>query len=411
MSTTERTGIQSASVGISLGLGTQQLAYSLPASYATYRTIRKDPTIAMVRMLISAGIVSAGRAVEKDDDVPEAIHRFIVDQIFPHTEAIVERAILDGIDFGWSPFEIVLSSVDGQVTLSKVKPLLQDITAILVDDRGNFVGFIQNSTTVLPFDLSLLIPWRVEGSNWYGYPLLENARDVFTQWGGANATAQVYDSKVAGTRLVIYYPPGQSKDSAGTLRENSDIAQEIMGVLELSGSVTVPTTAARWVDELEKQSTGWRIEVLDDKGPNPSQAIERLKYLDMNKCRALGMPERVILEGSIEVKADSIVPAQFALRNMEIMHAYVCKHIQKIIDLLLTLNYGAEWIGKVYVVPGAIVEEGKELLGEVAMSLIEKDPSIVDANALLDKALIPKASEKVKQVTQVEEPNASPSVA
>ena len=81
-----------------------------------------------------------------------------------------------------------------------------------------------------------LIPFRVEGSLWYGVPLLENIRETYYQWCDANDGAARYDRKVAGGRLVVHYPLGQSPDGNGVLRDNSVLAEEILHTLQSSGS-------------------------------------------------------------------------------------------------------------------------------------------------------------------------------
>jgi len=406
----EKTGPQltAAPVGTVL-IGTPGGNFYLPrtagATYSTYRDIRKDPTTALVRTLITSGIVSAGWSTEKDDDAPDDWRVFIQGQMKAVRAALVEAAVLGGVDFGWSPFEKCFRVEGGRIVIDKVKPLLQDITNIFVDARGNFTGFDQpwGQSVFVPFgdgrsaaSRALLFPWRVEGTNWYGYPLLENVRDVFAKWTTAEEHAETFDEKVAGSRLVVYYPPGKTKVD-GVDTPNETIAQTIIDTLDASGSVGVPTTVANYVDALDKRSTGWRIESIRDKGPAPV-TLERLEYLDVLKVRGMGMPERTILHGAQEgAKAGSETAQTFAIRNLEAMASYVAKIVNAfLVDQLLTLNYGPDAKGRVYVVASPIQDETREFLADIAADVLKSQPSLADMDSIFDYVGIPKSADTVK---------------
>ena len=191
------------------------------------------------------------------------------------------------VDFGYQGYEKVFAhGRDGLIHLSKLKPLLHDITEIIILPDGGFGGFKQPAAW-LGVENALLIPFRVEGSLWYGSPLLENIRETYYQWCDANDAAARYDRKVAGGRLVVHFPLGQSPDKNGVLRDHSDLAQEILNTLQSSGAVAVPRDVAAFLQGLNAQNPGWLIEVLDKGAGLQPTFVDRLGYLDKLLVRGL----------------------------------------------------------------------------------------------------------------------------
>jgi len=253
-------------------------------------------------------------------------------------------------------------------------------------------------------DKSLLIPWRVEGTNWYGRALLENARSVYNQWVEANAGASRYDKKVAGSHFVVRYPVGKSVVN-GTTKDNYEVAQDLLRTLESSGSIAIPNVLDRFVEELNQQQFGWSIEILEDKGGRQPTFIDRLRYLDVMKVRALLMPERAVLEGVFGTKAEARTHADLALTNIELMGKHVVRHVNwYCVDQLLALNWGEEARGSVWIVQSPLVDQNLSYLRDV-YELILKNPSgfveeygKIDTSSLKDLLRIPSTTEEIDVV-------------
>jgi hypothetical protein len=381
----------------------------LPAhGYAAYRMARRNPTVKLVRSIIIGAVASAGWSYKCADGVPDERTRFIRSQMERHRAAFVQRAMAGGVDFGWSPFEAVFDFDPGagMIGLTKVKPLLQDITDILVDDlTGDFLGFrqVKNGAYVaVPYTGgAVIIPWRMEGTNWHGEALMRDVLDIVRQWNVANAGAAKYDAKIVGSRWVVYYPdkPGGMKSPWGVDRVekyNYEIAQAILDVLETSGGVGVPTTAAQYVNELNSETMGWKIEALSDKGGAPL-LMERLRYLDVLLCRGMEMPERTMIEGAAEGQKAGTETAQgFAIGNLAMAGAYICAVANMmLLDPLLAWNYGSSAKGSVYVEMNPIGDEARELLTEIVRDVLKAQPEKMDLDAAMDAARIPKSKEVI----------------
>ncbi len=414
----ERTGAQV------LAICGPELTRPAMASYETYRAMRIDPTLALARLLAVGPVLASAWSVEADDDASDEAVQFVSDVFLPLRPLILESALYGGLDFGWQPYEVVRANGkadgSGRTVLKKVKPLLQDLTRILVDEKtGAFRGFRQYRPDGVQVDLSadagecLLIAFDVEGTNWYGRPLLENARATYNQWNEANAVAARYDRKVAGSHFVVRFPIGRTPLN-GVDTDNADIASTLLRTLEGSGSISIPVTVAAFVDELNAKDYGWNVEILSDSQGKQPSFVDRLKYLDALKCRALGMPERTAIEGEFGTKAEAGVHQSIALTAMELRHQHVVRMLNwHTLNKLLVENFGPEAENKVYLVPAPISDESLAYLREVYKAILANPTGFleeydnIDTDSLKDKLGVPKAAE----VAQIGEPGSDETAA
>jgi len=379
------------------------LSLTLPATYDTYRAMRRDPTIALARQLTIAPVIAAEWSVEADEGVPDEITTFIAEQFLPVREPFIESALLGGVDFGWQPFEKVFDLREGRIVLAKLKPLLQDMTVIsVVGGSGAFAGFRQHQT-VVPLECSLLISFRVEGTSWYGSSLLENARATYNKWVDANDGAARYDKKLAGANVVIKYPPGKTKVN-GVMKDNFVIAQDIAAQLESSGTIVVPQTMAEFAEELKLEQLGWSIEVLKDGGGQQPTFVARLKYLDAQKVRALIMPERAILEAEFGTKAEAGVHADLALTHCDLTHRHVTRLMNwHAVNQLVIMNWGRRYENKVRLVAAPLVDEKLAFFRELYKTVVANPAGFMEEYSELDTESL-KGALGVPQLKTDEEP-------
>lgn len=359
----------------------------LPASFDTYRRMRKHPTIALARALSIAPIVAADWSIDKrGDDVPDEWADFIQEQLFPIREPLMQDALEGGVDFGNQPWEKIFEPTgDGLIGLRKLKPLLQDITEILVNkDSGAFKGFQQKDVTV-PLENSLLIPFRVEGTEWHGQPLLENARNAWNDWHASNTGARKYDEKVAGSHFVVYYPPGESTDQMGNEFANHVLAKQILDSLEASGSIAMPADIAAYVEKLADAQPAWRIEILEDSGGRQPTFGNRLDYLDAQMARAMLVPERSVLQGQHGTQAEAGEHIDLALTHADLTHRYVTRHVNwHLVDQLLSINHGPDARGAVFLVAAPIRDAKLAFLREVYAAFLANPSGFLEEFGLVD---------------------------
>lgn len=377
------------------------------ACYKTYREMRRDPVIALARALSIAPVIGGEwSVVAKSPDVPEEWVQLIREEFLPIRAPLVEQAMYANVDFGWIGFEVVHKiRMDGLLGLQKVKPLLQDITTIVVfKETGAFAGLkqTQNREVLLPVDNCLRVSFRVEGTNWYGEPLLENVRAAWEEWKTANSVAAIYDKKVAGSKLLVKYPPG-SNDVEGKQTSNSTIARTLIKALETSGAAAVPKVVATVTSQLTKEFqelVGWEVEYLSDGQSKQFSFIPRLEYLDKRMLRGMLLPERAVTEGKFGTRAEAGEHADLALTHTELLHEHVTREVNlQMVDRVLVLNFGEEARGTVCLEAMPLADDSKQFFRDLYSKIIENDTGFVnelpwiDMQAMREKVGVPENQE------------------
>ena len=397
----------------SVTAGISELAESKAATYADYRQVRAHATVALARKLSVALVVAGNWSIESDDGVDEDRVRFIREQIMPIREPLLQKALEDRIDYGWSAFEEIFHVIqygewEGYNGIRKLKHLLIDKTTILIDgDTGQFAGFKQppkargGSDVVLQPEECLLMSFDIEGDNLYGRPLLENVRNIWQDWCETNKGARRYDRKMAGSRFVVYYPKGTTPYN-GEETPNYKIAKQLLNTLESSGGIAIPSNIDNEVDRLNGKAgrEAWSIDILEDGESRQPGFIERLDYLDKLIVRGLLFPERAILEGKYGTKADSGEHADFAIANMDLLHRHCTRLVNwYLVDRLLALNYGEDARGTIRAVASELSDDTIAWMRKVYEKILgntegfSAEFATIDTDALKDELGIPKGEE------------------
>jgi len=368
--------------------------YDLRGTYAQLRAVRKDPTVSLARGLLVSCIQAGSWNIEADEDVRDDVREFI-EHILPLRDKFLYNCITFGrVDYGWIGFEKIFNLDGDRIVIKELKPLLHDITTILVTEQGRFNGYRQNPLTGSSFDVEvekcLHVAFDVEAGNLYGYPLLENVRLIEDMWNESNDGAKRYDKKLAGSHWVIKYPPGTGTVD-GESKDNGEIAALLLAALESSGSVSIPTTTATVLQELINAEVAnlyaWQVDFLEDSGHKQTDFIDRLKYLDTLKVRGLLLPERAILEGQFGTRAESAVQGDWAILNMEaIDKAMASMFNEQVINQLVELNFGIETVGKIRLVALPLVDTQIEFIRKIYEKA--NDPAL-DVTVLRDKLDLP----------------------
>ncbi len=403
----ELTGPQT--VSFSFGDSTLVRSYTTVGSYKELRAVRKNPTVQLARALLISSIQAGSWNIEADEDVSAEVQEFI-EHVLPLREDFIYNAVAYGkVDFGWCGFEKIFKTDGNRIMIEALKPLLHDMTIVLVTKHGRFNGYRQNSMgwgvlnpqagTVgpayplnIPIEKSLHIAFGVEAGYLYGMPLLEGIRATMEMWDECNDGARRYDKKLAGTHWIVKFPPGTGTLDGESV-DNGVIAAKVLAAMESSGSVAIPTTTAEVLQEIVNPEVGklygWSVELLDDKGKKQSSFNDRLKYLDSQKVRGLGFPERAILEGQYGTKAEAGEHIGMLMTNIQETDKAITRTLnQHLINQLLVLNYGEEMIGKVRLVSAPLVDTQITFIHKVYEERSKTDPDI-DLAAMRDKLDIP----------------------
>lgn len=391
----EVTGKQTVSYSFGDGI-LQKPTYASAGTLTELRVVRKDPTVQLARQLLVSAIQAGSWNIEADDGVPEAIVDYMQHVLALRDRFVYNSVAFGQVDYGWVGFEKLFKIDDGKVVIDSLKPLLHDITTILVTPQGKFNGYRQKPLSGDHVDLelakSLHIAFGVEAGNLYGVPMLENIRATSDSWTECNDGAKRYDTKLAGSHWVIYYPVGTSQIDGESV-DNGEVAALVLAAMESSGSVAVPTTSATVLQEILSKEVAdlyaWRVELIDDKRGKQSSFNDRLNYLDKQKVRGLGLPERSVLEGNFGTKAEASTHGDWAILNLEATDRGIVAMLNaQLVDQLIVLNFGPVYVGKVRIVALPLVDAAVEFLQKVYETVT--DPNL-DVETLASKLDLPQA--------------------
>ena len=367
--------------------------------YTLVRAMRTDPTISLLRDLVVGPILSSEWSIGHTEAAPDGAVELVTKNVQNIRSYLIEHALTGLMDFGWQVFEKVWAIDDnGQAIVDKIKPLLQDITQILVDQHtGEFIGSIQTpqypqmfQNIIIDDDIVsgsgyikakdlILCNINVEGTYWYGRAIMENEVIPYEGWLATNDSADTYDRKISGSHWVIYYPEGATDFNGTEDVDNFLIAQSLIQTLERSGAIAVPNSISQVIDDMNNSTEqhAWKIELLSDMTSQQSSFLDRLKYYDALKARALGFPERAILEGQFGTKAEAQVHSDAAVAVAEYRHTKITEQISyQLVNDILRFNYGREAIGSVYLKAAPIADDKKIFLRQVFLTLMQHAPQV-----------------------------------
>lgn len=363
------------------------------------RRMRRDPTIKLTRLLYFAGIISADWSVEASDSFYEEAIPYIERQMFPLRRHLLSTAALGLFDFGWQPYEKIFTIENGEFSLKKLKPLVQDITELVEDtDTGQFLGFKQEGKE-LPLEKCLLLNQDVEGTDWKGESTMSAMEMPYDAALKLNGAAERFDEKIAGAHWIIYYPDG-NLTFEGEERPASEIADEILACLQSSGSVAVPMGKPQFGDlNLNEPNSQWKIELVAAPGASFPFA-DRFGYLDKLKVRGAGFPERSILEGEYGTKAEATAHGDFALTMIEYRHDGILEQVNwHLVNQLLRYQFGQEYQNKVFIKAAPLNDQTRAMLSNLYEKILSnpdgfiREVESIDIDAISEQLGIPKIKE------------------
>lgn len=309
---TELTGTQTAGRGLDLfaALGEGAGLPPRPSStLATYRKMRRNPTLALGRMVGTMPIRTATVTLEADAGVPEERTKWMqaqLDRLWPD----LVRSMLYARDFGFVPFEKVfrIDAKTGWVTYHKLKYLIPEKTRVLLDKTtGGFAGLKQGDVT-LPPEKCLVYTYDKEGDDYYGQPLLANAIDPWNAWTHTFRKMGLYTSIAAGAIPLIEYPVGSSRNAQGQETSNYEVAQAVARKLSQGYAVTMPNTLAEHAPANAgidpRHFKAWQISFIES-GQHGDELIALLRHNETLMLRGYLVPERAALEGQTGNRAEA----------------------------------------------------------------------------------------------------------
>jgi hypothetical protein len=354
--------------------------YVGPITYRKIREMRRDPVISLIRTMLFAGVLAGEWSTEIDaerDDLDketlEEIKAFIHDQLGTQRLHILRTGVLGCFDFGWQGYEKVFDLDEQRLlyTIKKLKPLLQDMTTILTEDKNGAFAGLRSGDIDLSVPESLLLNFDVEGTMWEGQSQIELAEKEYDHKQFIVASAQRYDKKMAGSQWVVRYPVGKTPQPDGTEKENHLIANEILDAIEANGLIALPMARNALTTAENKGQNPWSIELMTANGA-VLQFTERFMYQDKSIARVLGWPERAILEGQFGTKAEAEAHGDFVITMIEYRHDSIVELVNwHVVNQLIRINWGEQYENAVWIKATKINDSAKAFLRQLYWKVLE----------------------------------------
>lgn len=387
-------------------------------SIKLYRSIRKQPSVALARVASSAPINAAAQNLQHTGD--EALAEFLDQALGTLYAGFVRECASYGVDYGYQGFEVIWDNVQvggrSAIVPVQIKPLLADITAPLIEkDTGNVVGVLNRQQKVL-MPQATWFTNDAEAGNPYGYARLENCRIAYCAWRDTMTKLGQYVTKVSGVVPIIEYPQGQSQNAEGKDVDNFDLANAVLARLGQGLGVVMPNVLAAWAEELadrgvnSKDMRAWNIDFLEAKGSHGSDFATILSKLDTYLIRGYLVPERAISEASSGTRADAEVHGNLVLASAAGVLGNITETWnEQIVKPVLRVNFGDNREGDAWAEAPAVADGDKEFIRKalgILLSSPDKGAALLgalDLDALIMRGGLP----KVEDVTANTEPEAT----
>lgn len=344
-------------MGAVAGLGMEGPLLKPPPAqtYATFRKMMANPTIALARAVAMAPIRMAKIIVRGKDDTPPERVEFIQEMMKRIQKKLV-RDMLRALDFGFAPFENIYELDDSILTLKRVKPLLADKTKILVSKGGSmFMGFKQKDVELVG-PKAFIYTNDQEGDDFYGHSRHEAAVEPWHSWTDLRNRQRQFAKKVAGVIPMITYPEGRSEDKNGSLVANFTLAERLLVHLGQGNGVVMPDTLAKYAGDMLRAGfnpqdwRAWKIELIEAKGLHGKDFVTQLSKDEALMLRGWTVPERAATEGQFGTKAEAQEHGGLSLAISDLTLGDIVDTINlSLINPLLVLNWGPEAAGSVFV--------------------------------------------------------------
>ena len=367
-----------------------------------YKRIRMHPMVHMGLSFIKIGLPDVPFVVECTDEDKKRI----IEAAYKRIWGRMIKDSLEMLDFGFKTLEnlyevgtIKYEDENGNEKefsghlLRQPKSLDPDTIDILVDDKGNFEGFTQDSTTRVMVEdkKALIFVNRWESGNYYG---ISDQEYIYMPWYDSNINRQFSMRWLERKGTGIFkgtYPIGKTV-IGGVDADNADT------MLNLLDSIMEGTAVALPSDTDDNGNPKWDIVILDSDDKTDA-FIEKSKYLDDLILRGLVIPEKSLTQGEVGARASiESFQAMFIQRKQDVLDNAVNWINQYSLKPFVEINWGTD--NDEYKIKAGRIDDNSVIVANLMIQkLIEKGSFRPERNWLIEKTGIPLEEEEI-----VEEP-------
>lgn len=391
----------------------------------TYRWMLQHPILRLVRSIVVSAIAAGGPwEYDKVDPKADDKDRELLARTFdPLREVLITEFYARARDYGWHSGELIWENKDDALIITRVKPLLQDITEIWRDGHGNFLGLKNHAgirSTIAQTDgqlsiketvgnqgmVSKIVPapfkaWTFaydsESDYAYGRSWLENVRETaWVDWLDTMQQMQKLGSKISDKVTVVKSPAGTFPGPPGpdgkpkliSYRENAETAIKALAAgaagvwfpsLGLNVDAKGSIDAMKVLVELVNKSV-FDVEVLDFGNHAAAIAgfIMRAEHAEMLMFSGGLRSSRTGMEGQHRGgKADAESHTDTGTLNAEQDDRCFARGCQPLIDAVMVANRGDKAKGAWRIKPPSLVDRKMDVMKAILLAVIN-DPIIAE---------------------------------
>jgi hypothetical protein len=389
--------------------------------FTTYKKMALDPQIIMGLFLLKGWIGGLSFDIQTSDRQTKAIVEHVLGSVWSQLVRDLVDAVIYGFQFGekvWFREEVELEDPleDGKdktvysgkiVGLKKVKFLDPDQDFKYFKDKNDEISYVtqRQRRGEVKVERSKLV-WFALDQTHSGIFGRSRLKACYTTWYYCQITHQylLRDNEQRGApHLEIRYPRGSTVID-GSPVGNDELAVELGGAVKSTGVALLPS------DIDEKGNYKWTIKYADNKqGQDSSPFMDYLRYGDVKKLSALGIPSAVLGDatfGQADAQSDML------LVIIEDIVSQIENVIQRdIVSQIVEYNFGPKQVSKVKLKIDRSSLGRKKLFKEILVNMIRTgssipgyEPKIVPSvPGLCDDLAIP-----VEEFTQAFRPSSNP---
>jgi len=403
----ERTGAQAAKQGIA-GVDMGGLDLDLDDRITIYKRMRRNPTIALARLIVTAPIRSVEWSVDGEDDERREWVEEVISPMLPGLVADATRAL----DFGAQHWEVVWELAENRWRPRKAKALEVSKTDVRVDkSTGAYAGLKQDDIEIAP-PAALTFTNDPDPGDFYGASRSENVRATWERWEKLQGRLDVYAINAAAAIPIVEYPVGKGRDQDGTQQDNYDLAVSVLQLLGTAKGVCMPNSLAPYAEDLLRQGMdpsklrAWHLDFLKAGDSGGSQLIAIARHWESLMMRGWLVPERAGLEGEHGTKAEAETHTEPVADGADLFLADLARHLNwYVIDPALALNWGLDARGSVELRPGPVNDQVREMLQGIVEKVLTNPVSLdlfadtIDWQASVDRVGVPRREDMNDDLT------------
>jgi hypothetical protein len=405
-------------------MGFPNYGYLYTGTYSVYRWMLQHPILRLVRAIAVADILCNRWEYAGEDATDDEI-KLVQENMDWLRINLVEDYYVRGRDFGWYGGEMIWEIRGATTWLERVKPLLVDVTEILVDPRGNYSGLLNSVPTGtppvspptsgstgfypdqgdVPYSPSarLAAPYKSfkytydsEAGYNYGRSWLENVRmTAWRDWLDCAQQLQRLGAKITGIQLILTSPagtfPGPTVNGVTQTMSYKEHCLNIINSLAagapgawlpalnlgIDGKTNRLDTAKIIAELANKSVIGCELLNHGTNTPAIEGLLSRMKH-DEELMFAGGLKSpRTGMPSEHGGKADAEAHTDTGTKMASVEDIDFAKACQPMVDAILVLNKGITRRRKVHIVAPTIANN-KRMYFKALLLAAMNDPSIAE---------------------------------